>query len=152
MADQYSKSTIFGKFKEKAKAKGFDLSPDRSKMSKVCPTNQDLLEAIAEAMTDILNNGNLPGTLKASSLKIGPSGLQQPVAYKTATVKADIVSDSKFFTWMETLHGLLQAVYPEPGFGSPDTFAMALKTLLGMKPTSITAKITQGSGSVKVTT
>lgn len=153
MADQFDKSTIFAKFKEKAQAKGFNLSPDKSKMTKNVPVIQDLLEAIAEALAEILyKDESLPGTLKASSFKIGPSGLQKAVAYKDASVKADITTDSSFFTWMETLHSLLQAVYPEPGNGSPDVFAMTLKTLVGMKPSSLTAKITAGSGSVKVTT
>jgi hypothetical protein len=53
---------------------------------------------------------------------------------------------------METFHSVLQGVYPEPGNGSPNVFATALKSLLAQKPTSITAKITQGSGKIKVTT
>jgi hypothetical protein len=151
MADQFSKETIFNKFKDKARAKGFELNPDRSKMSKNIPIMIDLLEAIAEALSDILyKDENLPGTIKAQSLKIGPSGLQKATAYKDGSVKADMTTDPTFFTWIETFHSLLQAVYPEPGNGAPDVFAMALKSLTGLKPSSITAKITNGSGSVKV--
>jgi hypothetical protein len=153
MADQFQKDTFFNKFKEKASAKGFELFPNRSDMANGVPLMVDLLEAMSEALDDIFyNDQNLPGSIKASSLKLGPDGLQQPAAYKEATVKSDATTDPQFWAWMETFHGLLQAVYPEPGFGAPDTFALALKALLAQKPSSITAKITQGSGTVKVTT
>jgi len=153
MAGEYDKATILAKLKEKVQAKGFDLNPDSSKMSKVSKSILDMLDVIADSMSVILSQEQIrTATLKANSLKIGPSGLQQPIATKTGTVKFDMTTDPKFFTWMETLHGILQGVYPEPGYGSPSTFAMALKTLLATKPTSLTGKITTGSGSVKVTT
>jgi hypothetical protein len=150
--DQFSKSNIFDKLKNKAKLKGFELAPDKSKMSKNVPTVQDLMEIVAEAISEILSQDETSSaTLKAQSFKIGPTGLQKPVAYKDATVKADITTDSSFFTWIESFHSLLQVPYPEPGLGAPSVFAIALKTLIAMKPTSITAKITDGSGSVQIT-
>lgn len=153
MADQFDKKTFLDKFKQKSRVKGFELNPDKSKLPKNFPTTLDLLEIVAETLAEVLyQDQNLSGTLKAKDFKIGPSGLQQPVAYKTATVKADATTDPKFFTWMETFHSVLQGVYPEPGNGSPNVFATALKSLLASKPTSITAKITQGSGKIKVTT
>lgn len=151
--DQFDKNTFLNKFKEKATARGFELNPDKGEMSKGVPTLLDLLEGIAEAMDDIIvNDQDKAGTIKAKSLKIGPSGLQQPAAYKEAKVKSDIVTDPQFWAWMETFHTILQGVYPEPGFGSPDVFATAMKVLLSQKPSSITGKIIEGSGSVKVTT
>jgi hypothetical protein len=153
MPDQFSKSTILTKFKQKAISKGFNLTPDTSEMSKGVPLLVDLLEIIAETIEEIIvTDQSLPGTIKASSLKIGPTGLQQPVAYKEATIKSDIVTDPKFWAWMEAFHAVLQGAYPEPGYGSPNVFATALKLLLSQKPSSITGKITKGSGSVKVTT
>lgn len=152
MADQFDKETILAKFREKAQAKGFELHRDKSKMSNGYPAIEDLLDAVAEALADIFHNEDEPGVLKAQNFKIGPSGIQKPAAYKDGAVKADIVSDPAFFTWIETFHGLLQGVYPEPGNGAPDVFAMALKSLLAQKPTSITAKIIDGTDKVKVTT
>jgi hypothetical protein len=87
----------------------------------------------------------------ASNFKIGPSGQQKPAAYKDGTVKSDVTTDPKFWAWMETFHSLLQGIYPEPGNGSPDVFANTLKTLISLKPSSITAKIIDGSGSINIT-
>jgi len=153
MPDQFGKDTFLTKFKQKATAKGFDLNPDKSEMSKNVPVLLDLLEAIAEALDEIIfKDQDKPGTIKAKTLKIGPAGLRQPAAYKEAKVKSDFVTDPKFWTWMESFHGVLQGVYPEPGNGSPDVFATALKVLLSQKPSSITGKIIEGSKKVKVTT
>jgi hypothetical protein len=152
MADQFAKQTILNKLKTKAQAKGFNLKPDTSKMSKNVPLLEDLLDLIAEALAEVLyQDQNLPGTIKANSLKIGPGGLQMPMAYKTGTIKCDATTDPKFFAWIETFHSILQGAYPEPGNGSPDIFATVMKALLPLKPTSLTGKITNGSGSVKVT-
>jgi len=148
----YDKNNIFAVLQDKVSAKGFNLDPDKSKMAKNTPTTKDLLEAIAETLSEILSQDqSKEAVLEGSSFKIGPSGLQNPVSYKGATIKADMSTDPAFFTWFETLTGLLQAVYPEPGLGSPSVFATALKVLIGLKPTSLTGKITDGSGSVKVT-
>jgi len=153
MPDQFDKSTILNKLKAKVQAKGFDLNPDKSKMAKGVPTILDMLDIIAESMADLIySEQNKNGTFAASEMKIGPTGLQQPQAYKEATIKCDFTTDPKFFTWMETLHSLLRGVYPESGYGAPNTFAMALKTLLAQKPSSLTGKITKGSSKVKVTT
>lgn len=153
MPDQFDKNTILGKFKQKAAAKGFDLNVKKADLPKNTPTILDLLTAIAEALDEIIvKDQTKSGTIKAKNLKLGPTGLQQPAAYKTAKVKSDFVTDPKFWTWMETFHSILQGVYPEPGNGSPDIFATTLKLLLSQKPSSITGKITDGSGSVKVTT
>jgi len=153
MPDQYDKSSFFNKFKQKAQAKGFELNPDKGKMSKNVPTLLDLLEAIAEALDEIIiKDQDKPGTIKAKNLKLGPTGLQQPAAYKEAKIKSDFTTDPKFWTWMESLHSILQGVYPEPGNGSPDVFATAMKILLSQKPSSLTGKITEGSSKVKVTT
>jgi hypothetical protein len=159
MPGQYSKSTIFGTFQAKATAKGFNLAPPKGEgkgISNTTPTMNDLLEAIAEGVSDILTKGTNSASLVARDFKIGPPGLQQPVATKAIpgqnNVKADMTTDPTFFTWIETFHSLLQASYPEPGNGSPNVFATALKSLLSLKPTSINAKITSGSGSIKVTT
>lgn len=153
MGDQFDKSTILNKLKAKVSAKGFDLNVDKGDLAKGTATILDLLDIIAETMADILfTDQQKDGTIKASDIKIGPDGLQQPHAYKEATVKYDATTDPKFFTWLESLHAILQGVYPEPGYGSPNVFLTALKTLLAQKPSSLTGKITQGSGKVKVTT
>ena len=153
MPDQFSKDTFLTKFKDKAAAKGFELNPDKDEMSKNVPVLLDLLEAIAEALDEIIfKDQDKTGTIKAKTLKIGPAGLQQPAAYKEAKVKSDFVTDAKFWTWMESFHSVLQGVYPEPGRGAPDVFATAMKVLLSQKPSSITGKIIEGSKKVKVTT
>lgn len=159
MAEQYSKDTIFGTFQDKAKPKGFKLDVKKGEgegIANTTPTLNDLLEAVAEGISDILTKGSNSANLVAKDFKIGPSGQQQPVAVKATpgetNVEADMTTDTKFFTWIETFHSLLQASYPEPGNGSPNVFAIALKSLLSQKPTSIKAKITSGSGSIKVTT
>ena len=153
MADQFAKKTFFDKFKNKARTKGFNLNIDKSKVPQNFPSTLDLLEIVAETLEEVLHKDqSLSGTIKAKDLKIGPSGMQQPVAYKTAKVKADATTDPKFFTWMETFHSLIQVPYPEPGFGAPNVFATALRALSAQKPTSITAKIIDGSKKVKITT
>lgn len=153
MADQFSKKTILDKLRQKCTSKGFQLTPGPGDLPKNFPSLADTLELLAEAIAEVLNiDQNLSATLKAKDLKIGPSGLQQPAAYKTAEVKFDATTDPKFFTWIETFHSVLQGVYPEPGWGSPDVFATALKSLLASKPTSLTGKISKGSGKIKVTT
>jgi hypothetical protein len=152
MADRFSKNNILAILREKVQAKGFNLNPDKSKMSKVAVTIADLLDVLASSLSEILSQEEIRNaTIKASSLKLGPSGLQNAIATKDMAVKFDITTDPQFFTWIETLHGILQAVYPEAGYGAPNTFAMALKTLIGAKPSSLTGKINEGSGSVKVT-
>lgn len=153
MPDQFDENSFTTKFKQKAAAKGFNMSVDRSELPPNTPVIQDLLEAIAEALDEIfIKDESLAGTIKAKSLKLGPTGLQQDVAYKGATVKSDASTDPKFWTWMETLHSLLKVPYPEPGNGAPNVFAIALKALLALKPKNLSAKITDGSSSVKVTT
>ncbi len=119
-------------------------------MSKNVPTILEILDAVAGAMSDILHDQDSTATLTAQNFKIGPSGLQKPAAYKDGTVKSDATTDPNFWAWMEAFHGFLDGVYPEPGNGSPDVFATALKSLVGQKPTSITAKIIDGSGSINI--
>jgi hypothetical protein len=157
MPNQYSKDLFKATFSKYALQKGFKMPPEGdTDMPAGTPTMADLLEAIAEALQEIFEQGALPAKLQAATFKIGPPGPQQPVATKampgTTNVKADMTTDPTFFGWIETFHSLLQASYPEPGYGSPDVFATALKTLLAQKPTSINAKITDGSTKVKVTT
>jgi hypothetical protein len=151
--DQFSKETFLSKFKQKATAKGFNLNPDKSEMSKNVPVMLDLLDAIAEGLDEIFfKDQDKSGTIKAKTLKIGPAGLQQPAAYKEAKVKSDFVTDPKFWTWMGSFHSVLQGIYPEPGNGAPDVFATAMKVLLSQKPSSITGKIIEGSKKIKITT
>jgi hypothetical protein len=153
MADQFDKATILNKLKAKVQAKGFDLNPDKSKMSNNVPTILDMLDIIAESVADLVFvDQNKDGTITAKEVKIGPDGLQQPHAYKNAKIKFDATTDPKFFAWMEALHAVIRGVYPEPGSGAPDTFARALKVLLSKKPKSLTGKIIEGSKKVKVTT
>lgn len=159
MAGQYSKATIFAILQQKVAAKGFILPVQKGEgkgIANTTPTLVDMLEALAEALEAQLSKGSLPADLVANSFKIGPTGLQQDVATKATpgqtNVVFDITTDPKFFTWIETLHGILQGSYPEAGYGAPSTFALALKTLLSSKPTSLTGKITEGSSKVKVTT
>lgn len=159
MAKQYSKKTISDIFKQKAQAKGFQIRVTKGEgkgIANITPTLVDMIDAFAEGMEDILQSGDKSADLVAKSFKIGPAGQQQPVATKAGpgqtNVVADMTTDPGFFTWMETLHSLLQAPYPEPGNGSPSVFAIALKALISLKPTSIKAKISEGSSKVKVTT
>ena len=153
MPDQFSKGTILTKLQEKVSAKGFILEPDRSKLPDGTPTMGDLLEAIAEAFAELISTDEaVKGTIKASEIKLGPSGLQQPAAFKTSDIKSDITSDPKFWAWMQTFKGMLQASYPEPGLGAPNVFATALKALLATWPSEMKGKVTSGSGTVKVTT
>jgi hypothetical protein len=148
---QYDKNYILDKLKTKAQSKGFDINPDKSKMSKNVSTLLDMLDLFAETISEVLSQEEInPGTIKTSSLKIGPTGIQVPAAAKDMTVKFDITTDPTFFSWIEMFHGLLQAVYPLPGYGAPNTFAIALQSLLSMKPTSLTGKVVEGSGSVKI--
>jgi hypothetical protein len=156
MAGQYSKEVILAKLREKVVAKGFSLQPQGdTQLPAGTPTIDDALQVIAESLAEILEKGTLPAKLQSSSFKIGPQGIQQPVATKAMpgmnNVKFDMTTDPTFFTWAETFHGLLQAVYPEPGNGSPNVFATALKALLALKPTSLNGKIISGSATTKVT-
>lgn len=152
MADQFDKKIVFTKLKQKAITNGFNLTPNSAELPKGTVITTDLLEVIAETISEIFKDDQtLRGTIKASSLKLGPTGLQQAMAYKNAKVKFDATTDPKFFIWLETFHSLIQAVYPEPGFGAPNVFNTALKALLASKPTSITARITDGSSKVKIT-
>lgn len=153
MPDQFDKRTIFNKLKSKVQAKGFNLNVNRSDLPKGTATIEDLLEIIAESLSEALSQDQVKtGTIKAKDLKLGPTGLQLPMAYKNAKVKYDITTDPKFFAWLEAFHSLLQAVYPEAGYGAPNVFGTALKTLLALKPSSLTGRITEGSGKVKTTT
>jgi len=153
MADQFAKQTVLNKLKAKVQAKGFNLNPDKGDMAKGVTTILDLLDIIAETVADVFyTDQQKAGTIKASNLKIGPAGLQQPHAYKEAKVKFDATTDPKFFAWMETFHAILQGIYPEPGWGAPNVFGSAMKTLLSSKPSSLTGKIIEGSSKVKVTT
>lgn len=153
MPDQFDKRTILTKLQEKFQAKGFILEPDRSKLPAGTPTMGDMLDAMAEALAEIISTDELSkGTIKASEIKLGPSGLQQPAAFKTSDIKSDITSDPKFWAWMEIFKGLLQASYPEPGMGAPNVFATALKALLAAWPSEMKGKVVSGSATVKVTT
>lgn len=153
MADQFSKATILNKLKEKVSAKGFNLEPAKDDMAKGVPVLLDFLDLLAETISDVFySDQDKAGTIKANKVKLGPAGLQMPSSYKEASIKYDITTDPKFFAWMETFHSILQGVYPEPGQGAPNVFNTALKVLLSQKPTSLTGKITEGSGTVKVTT
>jgi len=150
--DQFSKRVILDKLKAKVQAKGFELDPDKSKMAKDVVTILDMLNIIAESIADLMVEQDKTGTITAKDIKLGPSGLQQPGAYKEAKIKFDTTTDPKFFGWLEAFHAVLRGVYPEPGYGSPNKFNIALKTLLARKPSSVTGKITEGSKKVKVTT
>lgn len=155
MSKQYSKKTLLEEFENKVEAKGFELNVKKGDgIARDTPTLIDFMEAMAEALSEILEDGDKDANLVASSFKIGPAGMQQPAAHKASpgqtNVVADITTDPQFFTWIETFHSLLQGVYPEPGNGSPNVFATALKALVSLKPTEIKAKITEGSDKVKI--
>lgn len=159
MAKQYDKSTIFNALKLRVAQKGFSLNVQKggdNRIAGTTPTLIDMLEGIAEATAELLNSGTLSAEFVANDYKIGPPGLQQPVATVVnppeTNVLFDVTTDPAFFTWMETFHSLLQTPYPEPGYGSPDVFAIALKALIPLKPTELKGKITKGSSKVKVTT
>lgn len=158
MPKQYDKKTFLEEFEKRITQKGFVWKVekgDKKGIAKTTPTLMDLMEAIAEALSEILSNGDKPAKLVANSFKIGPSGQQLPVATKAPpgvnNVKADMTTDPSFFTWIETFHSLLQGTYPEPGQGSPSTFAIAMKSLISLKPKEIKAKIIEGSSKVSIT-
>lgn len=157
MAKQYDKDTIFNLLKLRVASKGFNLKPNKGDggLANTTPTTIDLLEGISEGLSDVLTKGTNSADIVAKDFKIGPIGLQQPVATKAfgaeTNVVADATTDPQFFAWIETFHSLLSAAYPEPGLGAPNVFATVLKTLVSMKPTKINAKITTGSSKVKVT-
>lgn len=152
MADKFSKQEILNILKEKVSAKGFAINVDKNELSAGASTILDMLEVIAESLSEIFYaDETLTGTIRAKSLKFGPMGLQLPMSYKGAEVEYSAVTDPKFFIWLEALHTLLKAAYPEPGYGAPDVFATAMKSLLALKPKSITGKIKDGSNSVKIT-
>src|SRR5271157_5910991 len=98
MADQFDKATVLAKLREKASAKGFNLSPDRGQMSKGVPTIVELLDSAAEAISDILHEQSTTGTMVANNFRIGPAGLQKPVAYKDGIVRSDATTDPKFWS------------------------------------------------------
>jgi hypothetical protein len=155
MPDQFDKRTILAKLQEKVAAKGFILEPDRSKLPDGTPTMGDLLDAIAEGIAEIISQDeNVKGTIKASELKLGPTGLQQPVAHKTSDIKSDIVNNPQFWAWMEAFKAVIQVpTFPEPGMGAPSVFHAALKAaLIATWPSEIKGKIVSGSSTVKVTT
>lgn len=155
MAKQYDKSTILNALKLRVAQKGFNVNVDKSKTGPGVPMVQDLLEGIAEAVSDALTKGTNTGVLRAKDFNIGPPGIQQPVATKAfvgeTNVVFDMVTDPQFFIWMETFHSLLNTSYPEPGYGAPDVFAMVLKVLIAMKPKAIKGKITSGTSKFNVT-
>lgn len=150
MSDQFDKQTILAKLNEKASAKGFNLSPARDKMAQSVPTIVEILDSIAGAVSDILHDQDTQATMVAQNFKIGPQGLQKPAAYKDGTVYSDASTDPTFWAWMESFHAFLEGIYPEPGNGSPDVFATALKALISQKPSSLTAKIISGSSSINI--
>lgn len=155
MPDQFDKRTILAKLQEKVSAKGFVLEPDRSKLPEGTPTMGDMLDAIAEALAELISTDeNVKGTIKASEIKLGPSGVQKPVAFKDADIKSNIVNEAKFWAWMEAFKSVLQVpTIPEGGNGSPSSFHAALKgALMSTWPSEIKGKIVSGSGTVKVTT
>jgi hypothetical protein len=157
MPGQYSKSTIQNAIKARVLAKGFNLNVQKGEgkgISNTTPTISDIIDVVSDSLSTILSQGTFSANLVAKDFAIGPPGLQQPVATKAIpgqnNVVFDMTTDPTFFTWIETLHSLLQASYPEPGYGAPDVFATALKSLLSLKPTSINGKITSGSSTIKV--
>jgi hypothetical protein len=155
MAELYSKDTIFATLKDKVTAKGFKLDWDRTKMSPETKGTVDLLEAVAEAMSDILMNmEDKPATLKASEFKIGPAGAQKAAAYKDGQAKSDMAVDSSFWSFIEAFFAIVTGPpIPEPGNGAPSMFQTALMAALAaVKPSSITAKIIDGTDKVKITT
>jgi hypothetical protein len=158
MAKQYDKDTILNALKLRVAQKGFKLNVkkgDGEGIHSTTPTTIDLLEGIAEATSDILTKGTNSAEIIANDFSIGSPGIQQDVATVAfgaeTNVVFDMTTDPQFFTWIETFHSLLNAVYPEPGSGAPDVFATALKSLVGLKPTALNGKITKGSSKVKVT-
>lgn len=158
MPSQYSKSSIENAIKARVAAKGFNLNVKKGEgkgIASTTPTISDLISVIADSLSTVLTEEEGSAELVAKDFKIGPPGLQQPVATKAppgeTNVVFDMTTDPNFFTWLETLHSLLQSSYPEPGYGAPDVFATALKSLLSLKPSSLKGKITSGSSKVKVT-
>jgi len=151
MGQSFGNNNINSTLTDKVYADAFNVSPERDKMSKNVPTLVELVSVISEALSDLIGAGNLTATIGTTGINIGPIGLQKPMSYKDATVTFDATTDPTFWSWMESFHALLQGVYPEPGDGSPNVFATALKALISQKPTSLTGKITTGSQNVKVT-
>jgi hypothetical protein len=155
MPDQFDKRTILAKLEEKVAAKGFILEPDRDQMPDGTPTMGDLLDAIAEGIAEIISTDeDIKGTIKASELRIGPSGTQKDVAFKDSDTKADIITDSTFFAWLEAFKSVLQSgTIPEAGLGAPSAFHTAMKAaLLPTWPSEIKGKIILGSKVIKVST
>ena len=158
MPKQYDKQTVFNTLKTKVTSKGINLQVQKggdNRIANTTPTAVDLLEGISEAISDVLTAGTNSAEIVAKDFKIGPPGLQQPVATKAnppeTNVIADMTTDPKFFTWLETFHSLLQTPYPEPGNGSPSVLATALKTLVSIKPTELKGRIVSGSSKIKIT-
>lgn len=148
----FSKEAILAVFAKKATAIGFNMNPDKSKMAQGVMTTADLMDIVSTSISELLSQEELrTATIRTTGIKIGPTGIQKPITNKDAQVKFDITTDPNFFAWLETFHGLLQAVYPEPGYGSPNVFATALKSLIAQKPTSLTGKIVEGTDKVKIT-
>jgi hypothetical protein len=119
-------------------------------MSQGVPTIVEILDSLAGAISDMLHDQSTTATMVAQNFKIGPQSLQKPAAYKDGTVYSDASTDPTFWAWMEAFHSYLQAIYLEPGNGSPDVFATALKALIAQKPSSLTAKIISGSSSINI--
>lgn len=158
MPGQYSKTTIENAIRARVLAKGFNLNVQKGEgkgIANTTPTISDMISVIADSLSTILTQGTQSAKLVAKDFAIGPPGLQQPVATQAIpgqnNVVFDMTTDPAFFTWIETMHSLLQASYPEPGYGAPDVFATALKSLLSLKPSSLNGKITSGSSTIKVT-
>jgi hypothetical protein len=155
MANLYDKDTIFTKLKDKISGKGFVLDPDKGKMAKETRYMVDLLEGIAEAMSDILTGmGDKVAVLNGSEFKIGPSGQQNAAAFKDGQVKSDITTDPDFWAFVEAFYTVLNTpTIPEPGNGSPSMFHTMMKaSMMSVKPSKIKSKIVEGSSKIKITT
>lgn len=150
MAQSFDADNINSKLTNHVSSSGFNTSPDRDKISQSVPTIVELVSVVAEAMSDLLERGALPATIVTQGLQVGPISLQKPMSYKDATVVFDATTDPIFWAWQEAFHSFLDAVYPEPGYGSPNVFATALKALIAQWPTSLTGKITVGTQNLKI--
>lgn len=154
MADKFSKSFIKSKLKAKATAAGFNIAPDSSSLPPGTPTMETLLGIIAETIEEVLKSDeSLSATLTGSSVKIGPTGIQKDASYNGCKITIDKTTDPQFFAWLEAFTAILKVpMIPEAGMGGPSSFHAAMKALIGLKPTKVTGKISQGSTKVKVTT
>jgi hypothetical protein len=152
MAKIFDKDVIFGKLKDEAEKKGFNMNPDIDKLPAGTPTVVDILEVVAIVINDLMSVDNSKNAeIKAPEIKLNSGGVLKGAARKDDEITVDITTDSNLIAFFEAFYKALEFPVLEPGNGSPSVFQAALGLALkAFKPTKIKGKITTASDKIKI--